>query len=227
MIRRIAVFPDEGKSRATGELQMTNVTTSPEEVIGYTIRNSRYLNVTNRCSLRCRFCPKFNGDWSVREYNMRLRYEPTVKELIKAAGNPADHDEIVFCGMGEATMRLEVLLEVARALRERGANLRLNTSGVANIVHGRDVAPELARYIQSISVSLNAQSEAVYNRHCHPKLPGTYASMLEFIRSAKAAGADVTITAVDGLPDVDISACEAIAKELGVRFRRRVLDDLG
>lgn len=206
---------------------MTDNAVKPEEVIGYTIRNNRYLNVTNRCSLRCRFCPKFNGEWSVREYNMRLRYEPTVEELIEAAGNPADYDEIVFCGMGETTMRLDVLLEVARALREKGARLRLNTSGVANIVHGRDVAPELARYIQSMSVSLNAQNEEVYNRHCHPKLPGTYASMLEFIKSAKAAGADVTVTAVDGLPDVDIAACEAIANDLGVKFRRRVLDDLG
>ncbi|NLC23004.1 MAG: radical SAM protein [Oxalobacter sp.] len=206
---------------------MTDVAIKPEEVIGYTIRNNRYLNVTNRCSLRCRFCPKFNGEWSVREYNMRLRYEPTVEELIEAAGNPADYDEIVFCGMGETTMRLDVLLEVARALREKGARLRLNTSGVANIVHGRDVAPELARYIQSMSVSLNAQNEEVYNRHCNPKLPGTYASMLEFIKSAKAAGADVTVTAVDGLPGVDIAACAGIAKELGVKFRRRVLDDLG
>ncbi|WAW11219.1 TatD family nuclease-associated radical SAM protein [Oxalobacter vibrioformis] len=206
---------------------MTDVAIKPEEVIGYTIRNNRYLNVTNRCSLRCRFCPKFNGEWSVREYNMRLRYEPTVEELIEAAGNPADYDEIVFCGMGETTMRLDVLLEVARALREKGARLRLNTSGVANIVHGRDVAPELARYIQSMSVSLNAQNEEVYNRHCNPKLPGTYASMLEFIKSAKAAGADVTVTAVDGLPGVDIAACAGIANDLGVKFRRRVLDDLG
>lgn len=206
---------------------MTDVAVKREEVIGYTIRNNRYLNVTNRCSLRCRFCPKFNGEWSVREYNMRLRYEPTAEELIAAAGDPADYDEIVFCGMGETTMRLDVLLEVARVLRKKGAKLRLNTSGVANIVHGRDVAPELARYIQSMSISLNAQNEQVYNQHCHPKLPGTYASMLDFIRSAKAAGADVTVTAVDGLPGVDIAACEAIARELGVKFRRRVLDDLG
>lgn len=206
---------------------MTDIAIKPEEVVGYTIRNSRYLNVTNRCSLRCRFCPKFNGEWSVREYNMRLRHEPTVAELIEAAGNPADYDEIVFCGMGEATMRLDVLLEVAQKLREKGAYLRLNTSGVANIEHKRDVAPELARYIQSMSVSLNAQNEAVYNQHCHPKLPGTYASMLEFIKSAKNAGADVTVTALEGLPGVDIAACEAIAQNLGVKFRRRMLDDLG
>ena len=197
-----------------------------EEVIGYTIKNSRYLNVTNRCSLRCRFCPKFNSGWEVSEYNMRLHREPSADELVAAAGDPAGYDEVVFCGMGEATMRLDVLLEAARRLREKGARLRLNTSGVANIEHGRDVAPELARYIQSVSVSLNAQNEEVYNLHCQPKRPGTYASVLGFIRSAKAAGADVTVTAVDGLPGVDIAACSAIAAEMGVKFRRRVLDEL-
>ncbi|MCM1511727.1 MAG: TatD family nuclease-associated radical SAM protein [Oxalobacter formigenes] len=197
-----------------------------EEVIGYTIKNSRYLNVTNRCSLRCRFCPKFNSGWEVSEYNMRLHQEPSADELVVAAGDPAGYDEVVFCGMGEATMRLDVLLEAARRLREKGARLRLNTSGVANIEHGRDVAPELARYIQSVSVSLNAQNEEVYNRHCRPKRPGTYASVLGFIRSAKAAGADVTVTAVDGLPGVDIAACAAMAAEMGVKFRRRVLDEL-
>lgn len=197
-----------------------------EEVIGYTIGNSRYLNVTNRCSLRCRFCPKFNSGWDVREYNMRLHREPSADELVEAAGNPTEYDEIVFCGMGEATMRLDVLLTVARRLREKGAKLRLNTSGVANIEHGRDVAPELARYIQSLSISLNAQNEAIYNQHCQPKRPGTYASVLEFIQSAKASGADVTVTAVDGLPGVDIAACEALAANMGVKFRRRVLDEL-
>ncbi|MDR1310648.1 MAG: TatD family nuclease-associated radical SAM protein [Burkholderiaceae bacterium] len=200
--------------------------TRSEDVTGYTIRNSRYLNVTNRCSLRCRFCPKFNGQWTLGEYNMRLQYEPDVADLIQAAGNPASYDEIVFCGMGEATLRLDTVVQVAKALRDRGAALRLNTSGVANLVYGRNVAAELARYIPSMSVSLNASDEETYNLHCRPQLPGTYSAVLDFIRDARRAGADVTATAVDGLAGVDVKACERLAGELGVRFRRRVLDVL-
>ena len=157
---------------------------------------------------------------------MRLLHEPTAEELIQAAGNPADYDEIVFCGMGEATMRLDIVLEVARQLYGQGTKLRLNTSGVANIEHKRNVAPELAQWIESFSVSLNAQNEEVYNRHCHPRLEGTYASVLNFIQCAKEAGASVTLTAVDGLDGVDIAECEAIAQKMGVNFRRRVLDTL-
>ena len=94
------------------------------------------------------------------------------------------------------------------------------------MMNGRDVAPEIAALIPTISVSLNAQDEETYNRHCRPKNPGAYRAVLEFVKSAKKAGADVTVTAVDGLPGVDIAACQAIADKLGVRFRRRVLDDL-
>ena len=157
---------------------------------------------------------------------MRLHHHPSADELVAAAGNPADYKEIVFCGMGESTMRLDVMLDVARRLREKGARLRLNTNGLGNLINGRDVAPEIAALIPTISVSLNAQDEETYNRHCRPKDPGAYASVLEFVESARKAGADVTVTAINGLPGVDIAACKAIADRLGVKFRRRVLDDL-
>ena len=198
-----------------------------EDTVGYTLHGSRYLNLTNRCGiLRCAFCPKFSGAWSVKEFDMRLHHNPSADELVEAAGNPADYKEIVFCGMGESTMRLDVMLEVARRLREKGARLRLNTNGLGNLINGRDVAPEIAALIPTISVSLNAQDEETYNRHCRPKDPGAYASVLEFIESARKSGADVTVTAIDGLPGVDVVACEAIADRLGVKFRKRVLDDL-
>lgn len=198
-----------------------------EDTVGYTLHGSRYLNLTNRCGiLRCAFCPKFSGAWSVKEFDMRLHHNPSADELVEAAGNPADYKEIVFCGMGESTMRLDVMLEVARRLREKGARLRLNTNGLGNLINGRDVAPEIAALIPTISVSLNAQDEETYNRHCRPKDPGAYASVLEFIESARKSGADVTVTAIDGLPGVDVAACEAIADRLGVKFRKRVLDDL-
>ena len=198
-----------------------------EDTIGYTLHGSRYLNVTNRCGiLRCAFCPKFNGQWSIKEYDMRLHHNPSVEELMEAAGNPADYKEIVFCGMGESTMRLDVMLEVARRLKEKGAKLRLNTNGTGSLLNGREIAPDLVAVIPTLSVSLNAQDEETYNRHCRPKNAGTYAGVIDFIKSAKKAGGDVTVTAIDGLLGVDIAACEAIANDLGVKFRRRVLDDL-
>lgn len=201
--------------------------TSPEQVVGYTLRDNRYLNITNRCSLRCAFCPKFNGKWTVRDYPLRLRHEPTFEEIVLATGNPEKFREIVFCGLGEPTLRLYTLLDVATRLRPRAKRIRVNTDGLANFVYGRDVTPDMEGLIDALSISLNAQDAKTYNRHCRPKLPGSYEAMLDFVKHARDFVPDITLTAIDGLPGVDIAACERIAHGLGVGFRRRVLDVVG
>jgi TatD family-associated radical SAM protein len=199
-----------------------------ERVVGYTLRDSRYLNVTSRCTLRCTFCPKFNGSWTVQDFDLRLRSDPSADELIEAAGDVHAWREIVFCGLGEPTLRLYTVLEVAARLRKQGApRLRLNTDGLANLVYGRDVTPDFEGNIDAISVSLNAQDEETYNRLCRPSLPGSYQAMLDFIRHARDYVPEVVVTAIDGLPGVDIEACREIAERLGVRFRRRVLGIVG
>lgn len=199
----------------------------PEQVIGYTLRDSRYLNITSRCTLRCAFCPKFNNEWTVQDYGLRLTSEPTVEQIVAACGNPEDYREIVFCGLGEPTLRLYALLEVATRLRPRARRIRLNTDGLANLVYGRDVTPDMEGLIDALSVSLNAQNEEVYNLHCRPKLPGAWGAMLDFVKRAREFVPEISLTAIDGLPGVDIAACEKIARDLGVGFRRRVLGVVG
>ncbi|MBI3574663.1 MAG: radical SAM protein [Gammaproteobacteria bacterium] len=202
--------------------------------IGYSLRGNRYLNITNRCTLRCAFCPKFNDSWQVHDktvltgYDLRLRgTEPTADEILAAIGDPDDYDEVVFCGLGEPTLRLYTLLDVASRLRGKAARVRLNTDGLANLVYGRDVTPDFEGILQALSVSLNAQDEETYNRHCRPLLPDAYSGMLDFVRRAREFVPEITLTAIDGLPGVDIDACRKIADDLGVHFRRRVLDVVG
>jgi TatD DNase family protein len=195
--------------------------------VGYTLHGNRYLNLGHRCTLRCAFCPKHNGVFTVQDYDLLLAREPTLEEVCAAVGNPADYRDIVFCGLGEPTQRLDVLLAVAARFHGQGARIRVNTDGLASLVHGRDVAPELSGKVDALSISLNAQDEETYVRHCRPKLPGAYAAMKAFARRAREFVPDVTVTAIDGLPGVDIAACERIAGELGVKFRRRTLDDVG
>lgn len=204
-----------------------------EPVIGYTLRKTRYLNVTSRCTLRCQFCPKFNPEsrdpWTVGGYPLRLLagQEPDARQLIVAAGDPGQFDEVVFCGLGEPTLNLYIVLEAGAELRRRGARVRLNTDGLANLVHGRDVTPDLEDSIDAVSISLNAQNDELYNRHCRPPIPGAFRAVLDFATRAREFVPDVTLTAIDGLPGVDIAACQAIADRLGVRFRRRELDKVG
>ncbi len=200
---------------------------SQASTIAYTLHGNRYLNITSRCTLRCAFCPKFNGSWEVQKYELRLYDEPSVADIVAATGDPSCYSEIVFCGLGEPTRRLDVLLEVAGLLRKEGARIRVNTDGLANLIHGRDVTPEFAGLVDAVSVSMNAHDELTYNRHCRPRHPQAFSAMLEFSRLVREHVPEVVMTAIDGLPGVDITACQSIADETGVMFRRRVLDVVG
>ncbi len=209
---------------------MHPVATSDDDfksIIAYPLHGNCYLNITSQCTLRCAFCPKYNRSWEVQSYDLRLHREPTVEEVLEAIGDPTQYKEIVFCGLGEPTMRLDAVLAIARALKAAGARIRLNTDGLANLREGRDVTAELAEVVDALSISMNAQDAATYNKHTHPKLRGAFNAMLEFTRLARERGMAVSLTAIDGLEGVDIAACEAIADSIGVAFRRRVLDVVG
>ena len=205
----------------------TEISNGVGNVIAYTLHGNCYLNITNRCTLRCEFCPKFNKDWEVKGYPLRLKQEPSVEKMLTAVGDPAKYAEVVFCGLGEPTLRLPELLQVAHKLKQAGARTRLNTDGLANWVYQRNIVPELAECIDALSISLNAQDETTYNRHCRPPGVGAFPELLEFILCAREQIPDITITAIDGLEGVDIAACEALAERFNVKFRRRVLDEVG
>jgi len=198
-----------------------------DATIAYTLHGNCYLNITSRCTLRCAFCPKFNGSWDVQQYGLRLYDEPSADSIIAAAGDPSHYREIVFCGLGEPTWRLDVLLEVAERLHSNGARIRINTDGLANLVYERDVTPEFSGVIDAVSISMNAHDEATYNRHCRPRDSQAFAAMLDFSRCVQEYVPEVVMTAIDGLAGVDIQKCRSIADGIGVTFRRRVLDVVG
>lgn len=202
-------------------------TTMPASTLSYVIGDSLYLNITDRCTLACEFCPKTQGIKQVHDFDLTLDHRPGVDEILTTIEEPARYAQVVFCGYGEPTLRLKVLIQLATAIKAAGGRVRVNTDGLANLVHKRNVLPELASCVDALSISLNAQNEAIYDRHCVPALPGSYQAMLDFLAQAPRYIDDVTATAIDGLPGVDIEACEALARERGVAFRRRVLDVVG
>ncbi|MCW8825717.1 MAG: TatD family nuclease-associated radical SAM protein [Gammaproteobacteria bacterium] len=200
---------------------------SESQILAYELHGNCYLNITSECTLRCQFCPKYNRTWEVQEYDLTLTREPSVSEVIEAIGDPKRYKQIVFCGLGEPTKRFDVLMEIARKMKAQGMSVRVNTDGLVNLVEGRDVTPEMAEVVDQLSISLNAQNEEIYRRHTRPRREGAFDAMLDFAKKAKAAGMDVSLSAIDGLEGVDIEACQKIADHLGVAFRRRVLDNVG
>ena len=193
----------------------------------YDIGNNRYINLCNKCTLRCRFCPKNHDDWQVHEYDLSLGKSPKALDILAQLGDVSQFDEIVFCGFGESTLRLKELLFIAKEIKQQGGKTRLNTDGLANLVYGRNVLPDMAEVIDAISISLNAQDEATYNKHCLPTLPNSYQGVRDFIRLAPTYINDVQVSAIDGLEGVDIKACQAIVEAAGAKFKRRVMDEVG
>lgn len=193
--------------------------------IAYRIRDSLYLNITNRCTSRCSFCVKFHSDY-VKGHNMRLTDEPSEDELKMAIGDPSAYKEVVFCGYGEPLLRLDLVKNVAQWIKEKGGYVRVNTNGHGNLIHKRNILPELAGVVDVLSISLDAQDEKTYNRICSPAFKGAYHGVIAFIREAKKHVHDVTATVVD-MEGVDVEMCRRITEELGVNFRVRKLDVVG
>lgn len=194
--------------------------------IVYQIGHSLYLNITNRCTNKCTFCVRFKTD-SIQGYNLALTAEPSVKEILEAIGNPSRFREIVFCGYGEPLLRLPEVITVSKVLKEQNVPVRINTNGHGNLIHQRDIVPEIAPYVSTISISLNAENEDVYNQICQPAFgPGTYQKTKEFILTCKPYISNIIVTAV-ALPQVNIKAVQQVVeKELGVRFKLRHYDDI-
>jgi GTP 3',8-cyclase len=191
-----------------------------------------YINLTSRCSSNCSFCLR-EFTWEVFGRSLWLAPddEPDAQTVIAAiqeslsygasAGGPK---EVVFTGIGEPTLRLDVMLEVLQWLSGRGLASRLDTNGHGQLLNPqREVAEELAASgLKAASVSLNAADAATYERLCRPGVRGAFPGVLDFIRRLVEAGVETTATMVD-IDGVEHDAVRDLASELGAAFRVRPL----
>jgi TatD DNase family protein len=194
----------------------------PRRTIVYQIRDSLYVNLTNRCTALCVFCTRVNRPISSGYWlGMSADEEPTADEVIAAIGDPRRYREIVFCGYGEPTLKLGELIEVGRFVKAHGGRVRVDTIGHANLIHGRNVLPECVGAVDEFSISLNAGDREQYEKLVRSEWPErAFDAAIEFAREAVRQGFLVTLTAVR-LPNLNIKACRKIAERIGARFRIR------
>ena len=193
--------------------------------IAYRIRDSLYLNITNKCTNKCGFCVKFRTSY-VKGHNLRLEREPTALQIIKAIKDPKGYREIVFCGIGEPLLRLDVVMKVAAWIKENGGRVRINTNGHGNLIHGKNILPELRGVVDSLSISLDAEDAAKYEKVCRPMIKGAFNGIVDFIKESIKYIPDVKITVVK-IPEIDIGKCRTLAAELGVTLRVRSFNEVG
>jgi TatD family-associated radical SAM protein len=211
---------------------------SGDAKIVYRFKNALYINLTNRCPNACVFCLKNPLAMKFEGYNLNLEgREPSAQEVLDEIYknlNETAAKEIVFCGYGEPTMRLDVLLEVAAELKQKMSEgklpafkIRLNTVGLANLVYGRDITGELAKVIDKINVSLNSPYEEQWRAVVRPApqyLEAGYQSVLDFIKLCVEKINEVEVSIVDK-QDVDADKMRELAGALGAKFYlRRFID---
>lgn len=186
----------------------------------YDLGRAVYVNLTNQCTNDCSFCVRRSGA-GVGPYELWLDKEPDAADVI-AELEETKPDNVVFCGFGEPTMRLETLLDVARFVKGYGGHTRIDTNGHGSLYHGRDIVPELAVLIDEVSVSLNEPTAQSYQDLCACRYGEEgWDALLDFAKRARDAEIGVTLTVVDLIGEEKIEACRRIAEKLGVKFRVR------
>ena len=188
-----------------------------------------YVNLTNRCPCACTFCLRQTKEME-EGHSLWLKKEPTVEEVIQEFQkyDLDDFKEVVFCGFGEPLERVEDVVQIAGILKHfrRDLAIRINSNGLANLIHQRDVTPELKGRIDTVSISLNAPDAGEYDALTRSRFgKESFQAMLDFASLCRQYVPHVVMTVVDIIGDEKIQRCQAICDELGVKLRVRPFEE--
>lgn len=188
----------------------------------YKAYGNLYINLTNKCSNSCDFCIRKGHD-GIEDQPLWLEKEPTAEDVIAAL--PEDltpYGSVVFCGFGEPTEKLDIMLEVAKFLKSKGVVTRLNTNGQSDSINGKPTAPLMSGLIDYINISLNASDKEKYQSICHSIYgDAAFDIMLDFAKSARDNGIKVNFSVVDVIGEEEIAACQKVCDGIGIPLRVR------
>lgn len=193
--------------------------------IVYTYANNVYFNITNRCTCKCIFCIRNERDTLGEAETLWHDHTPSFEE-VKAAVDAFDftnYKEAVFCGYGEPTCSYDVLIETAKYMKEKFPHiaLRINTNGLGERFNKKPIIAEMAEYIDSASISLNAPNAQRYQEVTQPCFENGFYDMISFAKEAKKAFKEVKFSVVDVITKEEIEASQKLADELGIPLRVR------
>ena len=196
--------------------------------ITYQIGSKLYMNITNKCPCSCTFCIRNNGDGAYGSDSLWLEHDPSIEEIKSTVEkcSLADYSEIIFCGYGEPTCRLNELIETAKYMKEKEncPPLRLNTNGLSDLINEKSTANEIGEVFDTVSVSLNAGTKEEYMKVTRPKYENAFEAMQNFAVQCSKTSANVMMTVVDVIPQSEINAAEQLCKNIGVKLRIRKYD---
>lgn len=198
----------------------------------YSVKNALYINLTNKCPCNCNFCIRTSKENEFPHIEtLWLLHEPSFEEIRSEflQTDVSNYKEIVFCGYGEPTEALDVLLQTARFIKENySIPVRINTNGLGNLINKKDITPLFKGLIDSVSISLNSSNPQIYQNTVRPIFKEqAFPALLEFARNAKKYVPEVTFTTVKTtISQEDEEKCLELAKSLGVNYRIREYEEL-
>ena len=168
----------------------------------YVYNDQVYANITNKCDCNCTFCIRKQFDGVGDADTLWHKAEPSLSEIIACA--------------------LENLIASARYVKEKTSlPIRVNSNGLGNLYYKRDIVPQLAEVVDSISISLNEATAEKYEKVTRPSFPHAYEAMLDFAEECGKLIPHTQLSIVDILPEEDIKACQRIADSRGVHLKVR------
>ena len=133
-----------------------------------------------------------------------LEKEPTAEEVITEFENIDInlYDEIIFCGFGEPTERLDAIIEISKYIKKRNSNMTIR--------------------IDTVSISLNAPTAEEFYEITKNKFGiESYDAIKKFAVSCKSYIPNVVFTVVDCIGEDDIKASQKVCDDLGIKLRVR------
>ncbi len=200
-------------------------------VITYPVKSGLYVNLTNRCPCACEFCLRNNAPGVFGSDSLWLEREPTVDEIIASieSRNLDDFTELVFCGYGEPTERLDDLLSVARHLKSIRPQMlvRVNTNGLSDLIHGEPTAAKFKGLVDTVSISLNTPDPEEYLQVGRPRFGlESWQAMLDFAKSCRDYVPNVVMTVVDVVTSTEEQeTCRKLCESLGATLRVRPFEE--
>lgn len=188
-----------------------------------------YVNLTNRCPCACTFCLRQTKEM-LESNSLWLKEEPTVDEVIKEFQkyDLDDFAEVTFCGFGEPLERIDDVVQIAGVLKlyRQDLPIRVNTNGLANLIHQKDVTLLLKGRIDTVSISLNAPDEKEYLELTRSRFGiESFQAMLDFAKSCRQYVPHVVLTVVDIIGEDKIKKCQKICDDLSVTLRVRPYEE--
>lgn len=195
--------------------------------ITYEVEDGLYINMTNRCSNACTFCIRNNGNGAYGSDSLWLLHEPTVDEILESvfARDLSAYKEVVFCGYGEPTYRIEDARTVALKIKERfpSMHIRMNTNGHSDLIHKKETAMLFEGAFDTVGISLNTPNAEEYVKICRPVFGEiAFDGLLKFAEKLKKYVPRVLLSVVrQTLTEEELNECRHIAERIGVELKIR------